>query len=427
MTMTLTGPPVMGEQVGVLRELGGNCSSPLSRGMLGSAGEVEGALSFTDEAVSILTSSSMLVRSLLGRSSGLKHKESLSPNSLRRKREFIPDESKDDSYWDKRRKNNEAAKRSREKRRVGDMVLENRVMALLEENARLRAELLALKYRFGLVKDHGDAPTAPLSVTPCAQVSAPATTPRYYHHYPTPAPAVQQHHHRQALPPQHAGAYGARGARDSHSAAEDSGFSTSGSSSVSSPVFFDHGPADMSKASPRVPGEGQGYEPQPAPDGETLAGGNGLGEAGRRGECGAEYMKSLPHKLRFKVPGANEGPETTQTQGDTWNCPAPPTHRDSGGEQPRGQYGYGASDGHTAWQQQHQHHHHHHPREQPQPGLFPSGYHPTAPQPHTDSTPQQQQQQQQDNSALRSQLSCLSVEVAQLKKLLSHQLLSKLS
>ncbi|KAJ8283745.1 hypothetical protein COCON_G00025950, partial [Conger conger] len=112
----------------------------------------DGALSFTDETVSILTSSSMLARSLLGRSSGLKRKESGSAaaNALRRKREFIPDEKKDEGYWDKRKKNNEAAKRSREKRRVNDMVLENRVMALLEENARLRAELLALKFRFGL-------------------------------------------------------------------------------------------------------------------------------------------------------------------------------------------------------------------------------------------------------------------------------------
>ncbi|XP_076132900.1 nuclear factor, interleukin 3 regulated, member 3 [Alosa pseudoharengus] len=392
--------------------------------MLESAGEVEGALSFTEEAVSILTSSSMLVRSLLGRSSGLKRKDSPSPNSLRRKREFIPDESKDDSYWDKRKKNNEAAKRSREKRRVSDMVLENRVMALLEENARLRAELLALKYRFGLVKDHSDGPVMPLTAAPCAQVpTTPATTQRYYHHYPT-----QQHHHHQhqALAPQHMGACSTRGARDSISAAEDSGFSTPGSSSVGSPVFFDHGSGDTSKASPRAAGEERGYEPPPpcppaVPDGDVLAGGHCLGEPGRRGDCGAEYMKSLPHKLRFKMPGASEGPETAQ--GDAWTGPAPTTHRDSVGEQPKGQYGYGASEGHAVWQQHPQQQQQHYPCEQPQPGLFPSGYHPTAPQPQTDS----QQQQQQNNSGLRAQLSSLSMEVAQLKKLLSHQLLTKLS
>lgn len=71
--------------------------------------------------------------------------------SCRRKREFISDEKKDASYWEKRRKNNEAAKRSREKRRFNDMILENRVMALNDENVRLKTELLQLKLRFGLI------------------------------------------------------------------------------------------------------------------------------------------------------------------------------------------------------------------------------------------------------------------------------------
>ncbi|KPP68979.1 hypothetical protein Z043_112297 [Scleropages formosus] len=69
----------------------------------------------------------------------------------RRKREFIPAEKKDDLYWERRRKNNEAARRSREKRRLHDMVLENKLIALREENATLKAELLSLKLRFGLV------------------------------------------------------------------------------------------------------------------------------------------------------------------------------------------------------------------------------------------------------------------------------------
>ncbi|XP_078253091.1 nuclear factor interleukin-3-regulated protein [Rhinoraja longicauda] len=72
-------------------------------------------------------------------------------STCRRKREFIPDEKKDALYWEKRRKNNEAAKRSREKRRLNDMVLENKLMALGEENVRLKSELLALKLKFGLI------------------------------------------------------------------------------------------------------------------------------------------------------------------------------------------------------------------------------------------------------------------------------------
>ncbi|KAJ3605017.1 hypothetical protein NHX12_027068 [Muraenolepis orangiensis] len=69
----------------------------------------------------------------------------------RRKREFIPDEKKDTVYWERRRKNNEAAKRSREKRRFNDVVLETKLMALGEENASLKAELLSLKLQFGLL------------------------------------------------------------------------------------------------------------------------------------------------------------------------------------------------------------------------------------------------------------------------------------
>lgn len=72
-------------------------------------------------------------------------------STCRRKREFIPEEKKDILYWERRRKNNEAAKRSREKRRINDIVLENKLMALGEENASLKAELLSLKLKFGLV------------------------------------------------------------------------------------------------------------------------------------------------------------------------------------------------------------------------------------------------------------------------------------
>ncbi|XP_021236343.1 nuclear factor interleukin-3-regulated protein [Numida meleagris] len=84
---------------------------------------------------------------LLTESSSGKSKSS----ACRRKREFIPDEKKDAMYWEKRRKNNEAAKRSREKRRLNDLVLENKLIALGEENATLKAELLSLKLKFGLI------------------------------------------------------------------------------------------------------------------------------------------------------------------------------------------------------------------------------------------------------------------------------------
>lgn len=71
----------------------------------------------------------------------------------RKQREFIPDNKKDDSYWDRRRRNNEAAKRSREKRRFNDMVLEQRVLELTKENHVLKAQLHAIKDKFGINGD----------------------------------------------------------------------------------------------------------------------------------------------------------------------------------------------------------------------------------------------------------------------------------
>ncbi|XP_064335938.1 NFIL3 like protein [Camelus dromedarius] len=82
-------------------------------------------------------------------------------SAVRRQREFMPEEKKDMVYWEKRRKNNEAAKRSREKRRLNDAALEGRLATLLEENALLRAELRALKHRFGLLPPIGGTRTLP--------------------------------------------------------------------------------------------------------------------------------------------------------------------------------------------------------------------------------------------------------------------------
>lgn len=70
--------------------------------------------------------------------------------SQRKQREFIPDNKKDESYWDRRRRNNEAAKRSREKRRYNDMILEQRVVELSKENHFLKAQLSAIKDKYGI-------------------------------------------------------------------------------------------------------------------------------------------------------------------------------------------------------------------------------------------------------------------------------------
>lgn len=63
----------------------------------------------------------------------------------RRKREFTPDEQKDDIYWLKRSRNNESAKRSRLRRRMEECLLEARAVELLRENETLKAALSAAR------------------------------------------------------------------------------------------------------------------------------------------------------------------------------------------------------------------------------------------------------------------------------------------
>lgn len=245
---------------------------------------VGGPMSIADEAVSILTSSSVLARSLLGRTANTRQKESLS-SSIRRKREFIPVDKKDEGYWDKRRKNNEAAKRSREKRRVNDLVLEGRVLALLEENARLRAELLALKFRFGLVKDPSGVAILPLNTVPHTP-----TAPHHHYYLHGSSPLVSNPTSQST-----------RGSRDTGNVSEDSGFSTP---SVGSPIFFDDRLSDHGKLSPHQAVEEEEascfnslHHPHPSSDVfQTVA-----------GKDPAEVVKNLPHKLRFKTPGGSGG------------------------------------------------------------------------------------------------------------------------
>ncbi|GAB6032263.1 hypothetical protein CHUAL_010905 [Chamberlinius hualienensis] len=74
--------------------------------------------------------------------------------NARKQREFIPDNKKDESYWDRRRRNNEAAKRSREKRRLNDMVLETRVIELTKENTFLKTQLMAIRDQFGIIGEN---------------------------------------------------------------------------------------------------------------------------------------------------------------------------------------------------------------------------------------------------------------------------------
>lgn len=376
-----------------------------------SGGEGVGPMSFTDEAVSILTSSSLLARSLLGRTSAIKRKESPS-SSIRRKREFIPVDKKDEGYWDKRRKNNEAAKRSREKRRVNDMVLESRVLALLEENARLRAELLALKFRFGLVKDPSNAPILPLTTVP--HHTSQTLTPHYYLHRGDGCLPNSSASH----PNNQTGQLSTRGSRDAGNMSEDSGFSTPGGSSVGSPIFFEDRLSDHGKLSPHR-AEELGYDLHHSPADVIHTAGISAGKLDQ-----AEAMKNLPHKLRFKTPGSGD---TCDAAGDNSSARRSPVlttaGRDGPREAPKGLSGAEMGAGHYtgSWLQQVDAEERRRGRQSPQ-------YYASAVSCSLQPLVQQTEDQyKHENTHLKSQLTSLSKEVAQLKKLFTEQLMAKVN
>merc|ERR1712193_139382 len=67
------------------------------------------------------------------------------PIIRKRKKSFVPQDSKDDKYWEKREKNNVAARRSREARRRKENQIALRTAYLEKENNGLKAELDAAK------------------------------------------------------------------------------------------------------------------------------------------------------------------------------------------------------------------------------------------------------------------------------------------
>lgn len=315
----------------------------------------DGPMSFTEETVSILTSSSMLARSFLIHPRGLKDQESSETDSsitLRRKRECIPAEKKDQGYWDKRKKNNEAARLSREKRRINDKVVESKVLALLEDNARLKAELLALKFKFGLIKDPTDLPAQICSFGPHNQTS-PAIP------YNCPTTNLQPTFVHALSISQHGGPDGAR----------NYGFFMPGGSIIGSPELSDDARGEHIQ---KFHGE--------QPSGITAVDTNSLGWQ-------ANNMKGLPHKLRFKTPSGIVGADAEVL------LPVENTSRSQSTE--------------ALWR--------------PQTHTMPSAC--SAALQNNPSI----HRHRESHSAIRFQISTLTEEVAQLKKLLSQHQLSKMN
>merc|ERR1712131_52596 len=73
--------------------------------------------------------------------------EELKPTPIQKKsrKQLVREEDKDEKYWDKRRKNNQAAKRSREARRSRENQISMRASFLEKDNAMLKEELLTVK------------------------------------------------------------------------------------------------------------------------------------------------------------------------------------------------------------------------------------------------------------------------------------------
>lgn len=66
----------------------------------------------------------------------------------------LPEDLKDDAYWERRRKNNEAAKRSRDARRAKEDEIAIRAAFLEQENLKLKVEVDALKREMTKLRCH---------------------------------------------------------------------------------------------------------------------------------------------------------------------------------------------------------------------------------------------------------------------------------
>ncbi|KAM8837843.1 TEF transcription factor, PAR bZIP family member a isoform 2-T2 [Spinachia spinachia] len=87
-----------------------------------------------------------------------KHKfseDELKPQPMikKAKKVFVPEEQKDDKYWNRRKKNNVAAKRSRDARRLKENQITVRAAFLERENAALRSEVGELRKDCGRYKN----------------------------------------------------------------------------------------------------------------------------------------------------------------------------------------------------------------------------------------------------------------------------------
>lgn len=75
------------------------------------------------------------------------------PMIKKSRKQFVPDEAKDNKYWARRRKNNMAAKRSRDARRVKENQIAMRACYLEKENQALKSEIERIQKENILLKE----------------------------------------------------------------------------------------------------------------------------------------------------------------------------------------------------------------------------------------------------------------------------------
>ncbi|KAF3846810.1 hypothetical protein F7725_003888 [Dissostichus mawsoni] len=341
---------------------------PLESPVSSDGGSDGGPMSFTDEAVSILTSSSLLARSLLGRTSAVKRKESPSSSSdaSAKGRRLLGQEEEEQRGGEE-----VEGETPRQRHGSGEPSYGSAGGKRPTESRTFGAEV-----RFGLVKDPSNANILPLNTAPHHTVQT--SNPQYFLHRGDGSSSSHPSSHLRA-------------SREAGNMSEDSGFSTPEGSSVGSPIFFEeHG-----KLSPHG-AEELGYDLHHSPAEVHHIAAPVLGRFEH-----AETMKNLPHKLRFKTPGCGDAYDLA---GDHRRSPVPPT-----------QALKGLNAGDTAgghWIQQ----------LEGEDGRKGSPFNTLQP-PHT----QPEGQYKHENTHLKTQLNSLSVEVAQLKKLFTEQLMAKVN
>ncbi|XP_042876214.1 nuclear factor interleukin-3-regulated protein-like isoform X2 [Penaeus japonicus] len=377
----------------------------------------------------------------------------------RKQREFIPENKKDESYWDRRRRNNEAAKRSREKRRFNDMILEQRVVELSKENHILKAQLNAIKDKYGILGESlinvdqvianmpqteqilhkrtkfsqalitlGSPPSVTSLLSPdgsCASSPPPPSahfqdpeSPSQYSHY-APQSQMDDHESVYDTPAQQFPPTSASDLYYSQNALNLSARTSTSSSSHSPSSHMDYSPSDVELSRRSPVSEAGSSLPH------KLRHKSHLGDKDAAQSLLALHgIKTEPHDAHHEAAEDSVGSSDERDSGISYSSSSPCSdyHRASDASSsspvsnPRTQPSLPMQHySQQQQQQQHHHHHHHHPHHHQQQQQQQQ-------HPQQQSSPQQQQQHgdaddslEYENTHLRSELERLASEVATLK------------